>query len=165
MVGRFRSIDETGASAVEFAIVAAILFMLVFGIIQFGIAYYRLQGLQAAAREGARVASIGGTQSDVATRVRQSQNGFAGTDIQISMASSSDDGNTWSANFCDDAGGTQCTSNSAPTPCTTTGLGNLIRVTATVPSTNTTYAISIPLWGSANMTYTSSGTFRCEKSG
>lgn len=164
-MGRFRIKGETGASAVEFALVSAVLFMLVFGIIQFGIAYYRLQGLQAAAREGARVASIGGTQMDAATRARQSQNGFVGTDIKISMAKSTDDGNTWSSNFCDDAGGTPCTSNSAPTPCTTAGLGNLIRVTATVPSTGGKYAIVIPLWGNANMTYTSSGTFRCEKSG
>ena len=78
--------DERGASAVEFAIISGILFMLVFGAIQFGWAYYRWQGLQSSAREGARVAAIGGTQSDAATRARQSQNGFATSDIQINMA-------------------------------------------------------------------------------
>jgi Flp pilus assembly protein TadG len=156
---------ESGASAVEFAIVAAILFMLVFGAIQFGLAYYRLQGLQAAAREGARVAAVGGTQSEVATRLRQAQNGFAGSDIQVSMASSTDNGATWSSTFCDDAGGTPCTSTGSPTPCTVVGIGNLIRVTATVPSAGSKYAIAIPLWGSANFTYSQSGIFRCERSG
>jgi Flp pilus assembly protein TadG len=145
--------------------VAAILFMLVFGAIQFGIAYYRYQGLQSAAREGARIAAIGGTQSDAATRARNSQSGFANADIQISMAWSSDNGATWSSNFCDDASGTPCTSAGAPTPCTTAGLGNLIRVTATVPGSGGKYAIVIPLWGNAAITYSSSGVFRCEKSG
>jgi len=157
--------DERGASAVEFAIVAGILFMLVFGAIQFGWAYYRWQGLQSAAREGARVAAIGGTQSDAATRARQSQNGFATGDIQISMQYSTTDGATWSSAFCDDAGGTPCTSNAAPTPCTTAGLGNLLKVTATVPAGTGKYAIVIPLWGNANITYSSQGVFRCEKSG
>jgi len=157
--------DERGASAVEFAIISGILFMLVFGAIQFGWAYYRWQGLQSSAREGARVAAIGGTQSDAATRARQSQNGFATSDIQISMAYSTDDGATWSSAICDDGTGNPCTNTLAPTPCTTAGLGNLLRVTATVPAGSGKYAIVIPLWGNANITYSSQGVFRCEKSG
>jgi hypothetical protein len=38
-------------------------------------------------------------------------------------------------------------------------------VAATVPGGSGKYAISIPLWGNANITYSSQGTFRCEKSG
>ena len=155
---------ESGASAVEFAIVSAILFMLVFGTIQFGIAYFRYQGLQSAAREGARIAAVGGSQSDAATRARSSQNGFAGSDIKISMSGSNDNGTSWSA-ICNDSGGSPCTSTAAPSPCTSAGLGNLIRVTATVPNTGGKYAIVIPLWGNANITYSAQGTFRCEKSG
>ena len=43
---------------VEMAIVLPLLVVLVFGIINFGIAFNRLQGFHAAAREGARTASI-----------------------------------------------------------------------------------------------------------
>ena len=43
---------------VEMAIILPLLVVLVFGIINFGIAFNRLQGFHAAAREGARTASI-----------------------------------------------------------------------------------------------------------
>lgn len=49
---------EGGAALVELAIILPVLIMMVFGIIQFGIAFNRVQGLHAAAREGARVASL-----------------------------------------------------------------------------------------------------------
>ncbi len=64
--------SERGASAVEFAIIASLLFMILFGTIQFGIAYNRYQGLQAAAREGARLASVDATVTDIINRVEQS---------------------------------------------------------------------------------------------
>jgi Flp pilus assembly protein TadG len=43
---------------VEFAIVAPLLFVLVFGIIDFGLAFYTLNNLTSAVREGARYASV-----------------------------------------------------------------------------------------------------------
>lgn len=49
---------ETGASAVEFALVLSLVFLLVFGTVQFGITYNRYQGLQAGSREGARIGSL-----------------------------------------------------------------------------------------------------------
>ncbi len=49
---------QRGAAMVEMAIILPILIVLVFGIIHFGIAFNRLQGFHAAAREGARTASI-----------------------------------------------------------------------------------------------------------
>jgi len=55
---------EKGASAVEFALIVSLLFVVLFGIIQFGIAFNRYQGLNAAAREGARLGSLTGTQVD-----------------------------------------------------------------------------------------------------
>jgi Flp pilus assembly protein TadG len=50
--------DERGASAVEFAIIAPLLVLLVFGIIQFGIAFMQLQTLRGAVREGGRAAAV-----------------------------------------------------------------------------------------------------------
>ena len=49
---------EKGASAVEFALILIPLVMLVFGIIQFGIAYNRYIAITHAAREGARLAAV-----------------------------------------------------------------------------------------------------------
>lgn len=165
-----RADSERGASAVEFALVLSLLFILVFGIIQFGIAYNRTQGLQAAAREGARIAAVGGTELDVQTRVRQAQSLFAGSDVRVKIEYSMNNGGGWSGGngglICDDStGNNQCTSNVAPTPCSAAGVGNLIRVTVTVPSSLTQYAIVIPLWGTAPINYESTGIFRCENLG
>lgn len=133
--------EERGASAVEFAIVSTILFLLLFGTIQFGMAFNRSQGLQAAAREGARMASIGGTYNEIETRVRAAQSLFVGTDVVVTTSPSTS--------------GTQ-------RPCAVAGVGGLVTVTATVPK-NTRYAIAIPLWGNKQIQYESAGTFRCER--
>ena len=53
-----RARDERGAAAVEMAIVLPLLILILFGIVEFSIYFNRLQGLQAAAREGARVAAL-----------------------------------------------------------------------------------------------------------
>jgi Flp pilus assembly protein TadG len=54
--GRVRG--EDGAAAVEFAIVATLFFMLVFGIIDFGFAFHSWNNTANAAREGARKAAV-----------------------------------------------------------------------------------------------------------
>jgi Flp pilus assembly protein TadG len=56
---------EDGAAAVEFAIVAGLLFMIVFGIIVFGILFSQYQSFTAAAREGARVAAVRGDSAQI----------------------------------------------------------------------------------------------------
>lgn len=67
-IRRFRC--DNGASMAEFAIVAPVLIMLTFGAIEFGIAFNRAQAIEAAAREGARLASIQSTtQADIDARV------------------------------------------------------------------------------------------------
>ena len=55
---RQRNKDDKGAAAAELAIVLPIFIILVFGIIEFGLAFNRLQGVHAAAREGARIGAI-----------------------------------------------------------------------------------------------------------
>lgn len=162
---QLRTQSERGASAVEFAIVIVLLFMLVFGIIQFGMAYHRFQGLQAAAREGARAASIGASEAEIRGRVRVAQEMFVPTDVLVSIDYSDNDGASFPGGnkICDDAsGGNRCTDEGNPSPCQVAGLGNLIRVKATVPGAGGKYAIVIPLWGNANITYTSVGVFRCD---
>lgn len=50
---------DDGASAVEFALVLPMLVLLLFGIIEFGLAFNARVTLTHAAREGARLASVG----------------------------------------------------------------------------------------------------------
>ena len=49
---------ESGAAAVEFALIAPLLFMILFGIVQFGIAWSQKEIFVLAAREGARYAAV-----------------------------------------------------------------------------------------------------------
>lgn len=58
--------SEKGAAAVEFALILTPLILLVFGIIYFSLYYNALQGTQAAAREGARLASLRSSNSAMA---------------------------------------------------------------------------------------------------
>ncbi len=62
--GRTREGDE-GAAAVELAIILPIFIILIFGIIEFGLAFNRMQGVHAAAREAARFGAVTpGTECD-----------------------------------------------------------------------------------------------------
>lgn len=54
---RFRR-DSTGAALVEFAIIAPLLFLLIFGIIDFGRVFFLINNLTNAAREGARLGAV-----------------------------------------------------------------------------------------------------------
>ena len=49
---------ESGASALEFALVAPVIFLLLFGILQYGYLYWSLQTAAASAREGARLMAV-----------------------------------------------------------------------------------------------------------
>lgn len=56
----------------EFALVLPLLLMILFGIIEFGIGFSRSQAIEAAAREGGRLASLSSTTSaEVSDRVDQ----------------------------------------------------------------------------------------------
>ncbi|BDE58842.1 pilus assembly protein [Rhodococcus hoagii] len=84
-MGRFRS--ESGAAAVEFALVVPILILLVLGIIEFGRAYNIQNSLSAAAREGVRVMAI--SKNATAAKAATKQAGLfnpAVTDAQICIS-------------------------------------------------------------------------------
>lgn len=135
----------------EFAIIAALLFLILFGIIQFGIALHRSQGLEAAAREGARISAIGATVADIRARVRIADSLFADADVGVTV--DVEEGNAPGPVTSDTA-----------VPCSLAGIGGLVRVRAQVLP-NPAYAIVIPLWGNQEITYTSTGRFRCERAG
>ena len=135
-ITRDRTHDQTGAAAVEFAIVLPILILLVFGIVQFSIAFNRVQGLQAAAREGARVAALPqSTQADVRSKVTSALSGVlpSGTPPTITISPSS---------------GNPCDLRSTDARATVTVTAN----------TN----LDIPLWGNETLTLSGKGEFKCE---
>ena len=67
---RHRGTSKRGASAVEFALVAPLLFLFVFGMIEIGRMVMVQQVLTNATREGARLAAMpDATETDVETRV------------------------------------------------------------------------------------------------
>ena len=67
---------QRGASAVEFALIAPVLFMVVFAIIGFGIAFMELQTIRGAVREGARISAVGATVSQVQQKVADASTGI-----------------------------------------------------------------------------------------
>ena len=69
--------SERGTVMAEFALVLPILLVILFGIVELGIAFNRAQAVEAAAREGARLASISSTTSgDVTARVNDALAGI-----------------------------------------------------------------------------------------
>jgi Flp pilus assembly protein TadG len=57
-------LGERGAAAVEFALVAPVLVVLLFGIVEYSKVFSAQSALSAAAREGVRVVALNGTTAD-----------------------------------------------------------------------------------------------------
>lgn len=67
--------EERGASSVEFALILPLLLLIIFGIIEFGMAYHSYLAITHAAREGARLASVNRySEADVIARTDLSGN-------------------------------------------------------------------------------------------
>ena len=54
---------EEGAAAVEFALIVGLLAVLIFGLLEYGLAFWQVQNLRSATREGARVAAVRGDET------------------------------------------------------------------------------------------------------
>jgi Flp pilus assembly protein TadG len=126
--------DEDGAAVVEFALLVPMLVVLVFGIVQFSIAWDRQQALHAAAREGARLGALPATtQTQIQSRVT---NALDGIDFPS-------------------------TPTVAVTPNVTQPCLNRAGLTVVVTVEAAT-TVDIPMWQVASVTITGRGEFRCE---
>ncbi|HEY3317886.1 MAG TPA: TadE family protein [Coriobacteriia bacterium] len=76
--------EETGAAAVEFALVVVLLFMLLLGIMQFGLTMSQWLQVVHSAREGARWAALQAPESEVRTRVANAATPITPKRIDIS---------------------------------------------------------------------------------
>jgi Flp pilus assembly protein TadG len=132
---RFRRFKRRGATAVEFAIVAPLFVLLVFGVIEFGRALMVKQIITNAAREGARRAII---ESSTETEVKQVVNAY------LTGAS---------------VGGATVTV--TPTTLNTLGLGDPVTVQVSVPFNSVSWLPSP--WFLKNKTLSESTTMRAER--
>jgi Flp pilus assembly protein TadG len=129
---------EEGAAAVEFALIVGLLAILVFGLLEYGLAFWQVQNLRAAAREGARVAAVRG--DDAAVR-----------DAMVESSAGSLSG-SWSfsrSRTCDrDTSGQEVTI--------------MINNGSLSGSVREAFEVSIPFLPPITLNPTLSGTFRCE---
>lgn len=160
---------ERGASAVEFAIVASLLFLILFGTISFGIVFNRYQAIQATAREGARLGALANTERDeIVGRVRAAVSVLNGPNFQTDCAAnppslSVDQGcidvfrrESSGASRVEVNGGTSA-------PCGVQSPGEIGQKAVIVEVFYRT-RIDIPLWASPQLTLSSLGEFKCEGS-
>ncbi|MGP8080853.1 MAG: TadE/TadG family type IV pilus assembly protein [Dehalococcoidales bacterium] len=74
MARRFKFFSRCdGVAAVEFALLAPLLILILCGIFDIGNVYYQIHTVNEAARVGARLAAVGGTPAQVTTAVQQFQ--------------------------------------------------------------------------------------------
>lgn len=90
---RRRRHGDRGAVAVEFALIVPILLTMVFGIVDFGMAINRYAMVNNAAREGAREASLGASESEIRAVVTRGASGIGGT-LTITVGCKKPDGTT-----------------------------------------------------------------------
>lgn len=86
----FRS--ERGAAAVEFALVAPLLFLLVFGIIDFGFGFHAWDAAENASREGARIAAVDPNTSHIIARVQSAASVLDASKLGVTVACSHNNG-------------------------------------------------------------------------
>jgi len=139
---------EGGASLVEFALVLPLLTLFLFGIIQFGLAYDKKQSINAAAREGARTGAI--PTNTVASVRSAAENAFDGlldgtvtTDVFVI------------ANTSTPVTGSPLADSVKPCEANE---GKLVVVQSSV-----SHELTIPFFGSPDLTLTGRGEFRCER--
>lgn len=131
--------DESGVVTIEFALIAIILFSLLFGIIEFGLSFSRYQVYQGAAREGARAAAVRGDLTTIAEHVEDAAQPFdPPTSLTVKVGGSTVSG---------------------PGPfCTNTTIGQSVRV----EWDQDFEAIALPFLPDLSFDLTVWGAFRCE---
>ena len=160
---RDRLHPEDGAAAVEFALIAGVLAMLIFGMLQFGLTFFELQNLRAATREGTRLGAVQATPDAMRTRIADASNGA------ISQTEAANTGFI-SIQYSDNgtSGWTTKTGNTVPacsssSSATTNAAVRTQMFIANAPThIQDLFTVNIPLMPTITMTPTIDAQFRCE---
>jgi Flp pilus assembly protein TadG len=164
-----RAKAEEGAAVVEFSLVASLIVVVAWGVIQFGIVYNRTQGLQAAGREGARFATssqatIGGIQDHVMKALEPVFD--TGSSAYVNPCPA--DPTTLSVNqYCINVA-RRNSPGATPTLLTVTGYSaqtqpcNLAEGKTIIVSVYHKMRVSIPLWATSGINGSGAGEFKCE---
>jgi Flp pilus assembly pilin Flp len=147
---------EDGAAAVEFALIVGVLSLLIFGMMEYGLAFTQMQSLKAGAREGARTAAVRANRATIEAALNSgtggSLNGYSAEEIRVNGGSPI----SGSGPFCTNNTSGQSVSVTIPT-----GSGS------SYPSElgsgiSEAFQIDIPFMPHLNLHPTISGSFRCE---
>ena len=71
--------NESGQPLVEFALIASLLFLILFGIVEFGRIFHAYLVVTSAAREGARKAAVTSTSADIEMAIRNAVSSLSTT--------------------------------------------------------------------------------------
>jgi Flp pilus assembly protein TadG len=93
---RSRLAGESGAAAIEFAIVATIFFMLVFAVIDFGFGFHTWNATSNAAREGARLAAVDPDPVAITARVKAAASFLDQSRLTVTVTCSKNGGTSFS---------------------------------------------------------------------
>jgi len=80
--------NQDGQGLVEIALLLPVVCLMLFGITEFGRAYHAYLALGHAAREGARIGSLGGLDSEIDTTVRNCASGLNTASIVVTITPS-----------------------------------------------------------------------------
>ncbi len=89
MIQRFRK-SEHGQALVEMALVLPLFFLLLFGVIEMGRVGYAYITVSNAAREGGRVATIGGTDLDINSSIKNAASSLDLASLTITITPTQD---------------------------------------------------------------------------
>ena len=128
---------QRGAAALEFALVAPVLILMILGMIDFGMVMNAQALVANAARDGARVASLNGTEANSRTAALRSTTSLGGTAPTVAVEC-----------FTDIAATTACTGSNYDTA---KAGGYIVRVTVTYTYT---WITPLPSWAGLGATST-----------
>jgi len=123
--GRVQRRITWGSLSVEMAIVAPILILLLFGMIEMGLLFKDALTLNSACREAARVAAIGASTADITARARAAATTMNGSQITVTQQYRTYTGGVWSD--------WMTLGDSAAAPTNNAPSGAQIRITLTYP--------------------------------
>jgi len=143
-------------AAVEFAVVSTVLFMLVFGIIQFGLTLSKIETFENAARHGARVAAVSDSSREKVSAIKSDV--VDASNYGISDGTNSDEAAITVA-VSKTTGGSFTAVSSGAVPCDKVAQTNNWQVKV---SWTQKIQISIPFLPNMTITRPIAATFRCE---